>query len=1049
MCLFLFQSIWAQQRPTTKIVGGQPTQISAVPYQAALIFSGTQGDLNCGGAILDERWVITAAHCIYDFAEQRVQDPSSYQVVVGRSALSDVNGAVLEIERIVMHEAYNPSTEENDIALLRLRDAIRFDTLTAAPIRLLTRAEEAAGALEAGTMATISGWGATEPDGLQYPDQLQIVEVPIVANSTANAPESYNGIVTDGMLAAGLPEGGKDSCSGDSGGPLVVTLPDGSLRLAGITSWGVGCAQPGFPGIYARIPYYQDWLYQNYPVKEGLFISEITPSAGGNGYIELFYTGDSVSLENAVELHTWQDPESEPTRYPLTVIPSLQGRQTMVVSAQSVQLPENAFGQVENTLTISSNTRVGLFDRTSERYIDLYGEASSDFWRNLNNSIIERRSFVTQGNYGFFGEDNFYEWELENATTSVGTHSAAKPENDVWLQTILSPSADRILNLCTDFLPSLVLRLQNNGTSNISQLTLTVTKEGQSPDTVLLNLASNPLLPGQIQTIDAVRFGAAVALDVDQTYRMEVAVLEINGNPDEVPFNNQREITFTTSPSLNNRLFFVMQTDDFASELTWRIEGDNGEVMATGGGYPDVQGGQRIREEVCLPDECYRLRVFDSYGDGIFDDGFFRLEDQNFNVFFERDGNFTSEANTPFCVPIPPLEVALSIQSPSASGTCGTDGTYTPIILLSNFGGDPITQATIQYGATSFSETYTWEGNLRNGQEVAVSLPPLPLAESLATFPFQARVVNPNGTADSSPENNEASVQYRVGESLRLQLQLDDYPEENFWVVFDPEGNIIQEVGFAQYPFFARVDTALCVPTGYNAFAIFDTFGDGITDGNYQVTSTEGILLASGDGDLGSTTPNGATFDEFGLCLIPGQPRSLQATPLSPSEVQLTWVDRSTIETGYQLQRSAANPIAWETIAELPNDTNTYNDTGLTSETTYRYRVVALRAEGNLASDSVMVTTAPLSLEDLETNGPWQVYPNPSEGIFRLVPHEGATFADNTYTLRLITLQGIQVWENTYRKADLVQGIILNFERLPKGMYVLKTSQGVQKVWIR
>jgi secreted trypsin-like serine protease len=90
------------------------------------------------------------------------------------------------------------------------------------------------------------------------------VEVPIVSNEEANAAYNPEGsTVTENMIAAGLPEGGKDTCQGDSGGPFLVKGKKDAFILAGATSWGIGCARPGLPGIYTRLSRYSDWLSQH------------------------------------------------------------------------------------------------------------------------------------------------------------------------------------------------------------------------------------------------------------------------------------------------------------------------------------------------------------------------------------------------------------------------------------------------------------------------------------------------------------------------------------------------------------------------------------------------------------------------------------------------------------------------------------------------------------------------------------------------------------------------------------------------------------------
>ena len=110
----------------------------------------------------------------------------------------------------------------------------------------------------AGACAVVSGWGALASDG-GIPDRLQAVNLPLV--SEAECRQAYPGQITGGMICAGLPEGGRDSCQGDSGGPLVVRgLSERHWQLAGVVSWGAGCAEPGLYGVYARVATYLDWI---------------------------------------------------------------------------------------------------------------------------------------------------------------------------------------------------------------------------------------------------------------------------------------------------------------------------------------------------------------------------------------------------------------------------------------------------------------------------------------------------------------------------------------------------------------------------------------------------------------------------------------------------------------------------------------------------------------------------------------------------------------------------------------------------------------------
>ncbi len=969
-CLLLSsQALKAQDKPTPtpRVVGGQDTPISAIPFQVAIIFNGSNSDLNCGGALLSDQWIITAAHCVYDFDQDQVQTASTYQVVAGRTQLSTFEGAVASIENIIVHENYSPSTEDNDIALLKLKTPINLEAVGASTIQILTKEEAAAGALAEGQLVRVSGWGATNPSGLNTADNLQSTRVRVVPNSVANAPGSYNGAITDGMLAAGITTGGKDACSGDSGGPLTVELPDGSLRLAGIVSWGIGCAQAEYPGIYTRVPFYQYWIYRNFPVKEGLFISEVQPTNNGAGFVEIYNAGAGHLIQNQLELHLQTQGNAEITKFSLSVSDSLRNKETYIIPQDDIAaVVQRATIQREKSLAISSQTIVGLYHVEQRRYIDIYGaNDASSFWYNNGNQSINRRKFVAKGNYGFFSNTNFFEWELKEAST-LGSHQQVSPQSDIWLQSVIAPKAGEILNLCAPAFDELSLLVTNSGRQQITNVEVLLTLQGSetTTDTLQLSFSDVPISVGQNIVIDALSQGTSLQPNINQNYALTATVLRVNNNPDDVPLNNTASVDFKTSEVFNNALTFVIRTDNFGSEITWRIENEAGELVTSGGSYPDVEGGQLVREAVCLPNGCYRLRVIDSFGDGIFGNSFFRLEDENLNILLEGDGNFQEESIASFCVPIPSVEAAFSVINPSEEGTCGTDGFFIPAVTLRNNGSEALTSAVIRYGTETFTETFIWEGNLNNAQETTVNLSAFALTEGVGAFPFKAKAENFNGSGeDKTLSDNSVELNYRVGESLRLQLQLDDFPEETFWLAFDEAGNLLQEIPFRDYEIFAKVDTAICVSAGCNSFLILDSFGDGITNGSYSVTTAEGIVLAQGDGNFESNGPEGKTFDNFEACLIPGQPRKLEATTVSPSEIQLSWVDRSLFETGYEVQRSPATSLNWETITTLAENANNFRDTDLTENTTYAYRIVATRNLGNLASDSVFATTLPLRPE--------------------------------------------------------------------------------------
>jgi secreted trypsin-like serine protease len=176
---------------------------------------------------------------------------------LGTTVLQIGAGQRIRAAQIVIHPNYDPRPERetrggNDIALVRLSRPVDLPTL---PLVQPNQTNLTA----PGTLATILGWGVTFPrtrdvesDPSSKPRALQQAEVPIVSNKVCNAPQSYDDTILDTMLCAGFPQGGVDACQADSGGPLLVPSGRG-FALAGITSFGLGCAQPNFYGVYTRV----------------------------------------------------------------------------------------------------------------------------------------------------------------------------------------------------------------------------------------------------------------------------------------------------------------------------------------------------------------------------------------------------------------------------------------------------------------------------------------------------------------------------------------------------------------------------------------------------------------------------------------------------------------------------------------------------------------------------------------------------------------------------------------------------------------------------
>jgi trypsin len=234
-------------RGDQRIVGGVATTIEKHPWQIALSIQTPQGLSFCGGSLIKENWALSAAHCFQD----RV-DITKTTFKAGATNY-ELEGQWAKIERVIVHEAYNPDTQENDIALVKFSTPTKGKPIALPSGQFKLRSCEA---LE------ITGWGRTvESDAAPLSKTLRVGEIPYVENSVCNEPFSYNGQIKDGMMCAGLRDGGIDACQGDSGGPLVY---DGGREplLVGVVSWGQGCARKLKYGVYTRVSAYRDWIDQ-------------------------------------------------------------------------------------------------------------------------------------------------------------------------------------------------------------------------------------------------------------------------------------------------------------------------------------------------------------------------------------------------------------------------------------------------------------------------------------------------------------------------------------------------------------------------------------------------------------------------------------------------------------------------------------------------------------------------------------------------------------------------------------------------------------------
>ncbi len=234
-----------------EIIGGQPAEPAEYPYAVSLRYAANVEGLDdtsgvgrhfCGGSIIDARWVLTAAHCV-DFMEG---EEDLYAVGAHGNDLNQLTD--YPIERVYVHPNWNPETFDYDFALLQLSDEAEGG---------IEMVGAAAGAPQVGEEAIVVGWGIGD-DG-QIQQYLREVTVEVVSVEDCNDADSYQGQITESMICLGVPDqGGRDSCQGDSGGGAVTA--SGNPILFGTVSWGQGCAEPEFYGVYGDIEAVGEWI---------------------------------------------------------------------------------------------------------------------------------------------------------------------------------------------------------------------------------------------------------------------------------------------------------------------------------------------------------------------------------------------------------------------------------------------------------------------------------------------------------------------------------------------------------------------------------------------------------------------------------------------------------------------------------------------------------------------------------------------------------------------------------------------------------------------
>ena len=240
---FLFSSNILALEISTKIIGGYSAPEFELDTIVSLKFSNDlySEQFFCSGTLINKNWVVTAAHCLFPLGKKLNKEELT--VTVSDYDFSD-NLEGVSVTEIVIHPDFNDVTLENDIALLKLSEPSNVPHILMSNVSKTVITNN----------ATIWGWGSLDEVSLQLPDILQKADTNILPNLQCSL-RLGTAFFGDSMLCATVDNANIDSCYGDSGGPIIV-----NNKLVGITSWGFGCADPDYPGVYTRIDTYKSWL---------------------------------------------------------------------------------------------------------------------------------------------------------------------------------------------------------------------------------------------------------------------------------------------------------------------------------------------------------------------------------------------------------------------------------------------------------------------------------------------------------------------------------------------------------------------------------------------------------------------------------------------------------------------------------------------------------------------------------------------------------------------------------------------------------------------
>ncbi|XP_073952511.1 trypsin-1-like [Choristoneura fumiferana] len=242
--------ICGERNEEPRIVGGTLASMNAFPWLARLIYHNSFG---CGASLINDRYVVSAAHCIKGFMW------FMFRVTFGEHDRCDRSQRPFTryVTKVIAQD-FSLNDLTDDIALLKISSPVTYSHAVR-PVCLPKNPERT----YENTKSVVAGWGATG-ENKNWSCILLEAELPVLSHEQCQNTKYNASRIKETMLCAGFPETAhKDACTGDSGGPLVSETPDHVYELIGIVSWGYGCARVGYPGVYTRVTKYLGWIQDN------------------------------------------------------------------------------------------------------------------------------------------------------------------------------------------------------------------------------------------------------------------------------------------------------------------------------------------------------------------------------------------------------------------------------------------------------------------------------------------------------------------------------------------------------------------------------------------------------------------------------------------------------------------------------------------------------------------------------------------------------------------------------------------------------------------